>query len=122
MLDTLSLEESIVSPHAHRAEPYINIAKRHPKQAHPCKKHVPAIKSGDEFPSCLLYRFIRKLIAAASDKMPQTVTAECIAAQQDHVHDEHERADAESEMPMAVRTEEKHRLDRVVSENYQKQQ
>src|ERR1051325_7492536 len=122
MLGSQPLEESIVRPHAHRAKPDINIAKRHPEQTHPCKEHVAAIKSGDAFPCCLLYWFIRELVAASTHQMPQTMTAECIACEQDNIHHEHERADADAEMSMTISVEEKHRLDRVVSENYQEQQ
>src|SRR3954471_19841193 len=54
--------------------------------------------------------------------MSQTVAAERVAAEQDHVEDQHDRADADPKMTAAVCTDKKHRFDRVVSKDDDEQQ
>src|SRR4051794_36689860 len=54
--------------------------------------------------------------------MSQRMASERVAAQQYHINDQYKCTDADTKMPMAVRTGKKHCLDRIVRENNDEQQ
>lgn len=70
--------------------------------------------------SCFPNRFIRQNIVNAADKMTQRMAAKCIKAEADDICRQHQRANTDAEMLLAVRTGEPHRLPGVVCEKEDK--
>src|SRR5580698_11604843 len=102
------LENSPVRPDAHRTETNVDVREAHPEQAEPGEHHMTAVQGRDAVVAGFADGFLRHLIQTPADQVPQGVASEDVGAEQDGIHDHHQRADADSEMAVEV-----HGLDRV---------
>ena len=72
------------------------------------KSMCRAVKSADTFPGGLLDWFVRELVAASADQMPQAMAAKSVAEpSKNTLSDQHQSSDADAEMAMAIRTQQK---------------
>ena len=89
--------KSQIVPDAERAQPHVNVGEPDPEQAHPGPEHVPAIEAADAGISAVARGRFRELIEKSADEMAQGMTAESVAAEQNDIHRQHQRADADPE-------------------------
>src|SRR5579864_3187468 len=87
---------------AHRAKPDVDVGKADPEQAAPSPDHVLAVEAAHAVVEFLLRGRVRQLVAATADQVAERMAAEGIAAQENDVEQEDERADAEAEVPAAL--------------------
>src|SRR6185312_13353309 len=92
--------------------------ERHPEKTEPRPTHVTAIETAHAVVAPLAHRRASQSIPITAYEMAQRVTAECVAAKQDHVECENQRTDSDAEMGCASRWIWKpHRDVRVVRKN-----
>src|SRR6266571_7032748 len=89
--------DSPVVPEAHRTEADVEVAEADPEEAGPGPVHVPAIQATRAVICLVQRRPTAELIDPPADQVPQRVAPERVAAEQDHVQRQHQRADADAE-------------------------
>src|SRR5882724_8142764 len=83
-------------PDTHRAQAHVEIGKDHPEQTKPRPKHVAAIETGHARVSAIACRRPGKLIQKSASQMSERVTAKRVAAEQNNVDCQNNRADSNS--------------------------
>jgi REP element-mobilizing transposase RayT len=111
------LQDPVIGENTHRAHPHVKIRESHPEQAHPREQHMAAIQLADPLPKAVLNRPRGKRIAAATDQMPQRVASECVPAEQDDIHRQDQRSDADAKAVVELR-----RYGGVICEDHDKDQ
>src|SRR5271166_1236097 len=84
-------------PHAHGAEPDVEVREGHAEEAHPGPPHVPAVEAARTAIRRLPHRVAGHAIEIAPDNVAEGVTAEAVAGEQHHVERQHQGADADAE-------------------------
>src|SRR5262245_46871504 len=107
-----------VRPHPLGAQPDIEVRKADPEQAQPGPRHVPAVQAARTVVRLVQQWRLRDLVLKPADQVPERVAAKRIPAEQDHVDDEHKRANTDAERTFAGRCVSKpETIDRVIGEN-----
>src|SRR5262245_48684097 len=117
-----NLKEPSVLEDPHREHPHVEIREGDPKQAYPGPEHVPLVQSADAGVRPLTHRGLRELVASASHQVTKGVTAEGVAAEQNDVHEEDERADPDAEGDATGGVLEPERLPDVVRQDRQEEE
>ena len=108
--------DSEIVPNAYRTKAHVKIREADPEQTHPCPEHVAAVETTDAAIGLETGRRPGKLIEKSADQMAQRMTTECVAAKQNDVHRQHDRAHADAKGTFAgCRIDKPKRLPNVVA-------
>src|SRR5262249_37712771 len=107
---------------AHRAQAHIKIRETHPEQTDPGPQHVPAIQATHTLVTARASWRFRELVQKSADQVTQRVTTASIAAEEDDIGCQHERAHAYAKRSLARGVGEPKRLPRVVGEDHDESQ
>src|ERR1039457_5204021 len=107
-------------PDAHRAKSDVYIGEADPEKAQPRPEHMATVQAAHAGITLGARRLPGDFIHETANQMPQRMAAEGVTREQNHVHDQNQRPDADAEMGRAV-FREPHRLPRVISEDENKQ-
>src|SRR4051794_28972237 len=91
------LYDSPIVPDAHGTEADVDVGERHPQQAGPRPFLVVAVEPADPFVELVPDRVLRDLVEHSTDHVPECMTPEYIAAEEDGVYDQHQGPDADAE-------------------------
>ena len=89
-------------PDAHRTEPDVDIGEADPEQAQPRPKHVTPVQAAHARITLGARGRLGNFIHETADQMPQRMTAESITREQEHVHNQNQRSDADAECSAPV--------------------
>ena len=85
-------------PETQGAESYVEIAESDPEQAHPSAKHMAAVQAAHAGVAFGAHRCFRNLIQETADQVTEGMTTKRVAAQQQNVERQDDRANPNSEM------------------------
>ena len=77
-------------PDANGTEANVNIGKRNPEETCPRPLLVSCIETAHTVVKLVSYRVVRDTVERPSDKVPECVTAEHIAADKNNIHDQND--------------------------------
>src|SRR5438105_4247968 len=118
-----TLEEPRVVPDAHREHAHVEVGEAHREEAQPGPAHVPAVERACAAVGGAADARASQLVAPAAHEVAQRVAAQRVAAEEDHVHGQHERAQADAEGDAARHgIGEPHRLPDVVEKDDEEHQ
>src|SRR5262249_31115964 len=96
-LHTPPLKDSPIGPHTHRAQTHVQVGKCDREETAPGPILVTPIETTDAIVGALADRGAGEPVAESANQMAQRMASEGVAAQQGHVRQQHQRADADAE-------------------------
>src|SRR5436190_16425845 len=97
MAESRQLQDPIIRPDAQRAEPDVEVGEADGEEAGPCPEHVPPVEAAHARVGGETERRARELVDAAARDMSHRMAAEQVAAEQEDVRREQQRAEADAE-------------------------
>src|SRR5262249_31006310 len=93
-----TLEDSPIGPDAHRAEANVDIGEAHGAEARPGPFFVVPVETTHAIVKLVPHGMFRDLVEGAANQVAEGVAAEHIAADQNHVDGQNDRAQSDAEM------------------------